>query len=107
MAKWFCDKANWQDLVNQITKGHWQKFFLMSTEISADASEITQLMKRNIDISVAFDEEIQDCLDWIKIKFQLISSEYNKASLRCFYMDFIFVFNDELSTDANWDKRYA
>lgn len=64
-------------------------------------------MKRNIDTSVAFDEEIQDCLDWIKIKYQLISSEYNKASIRCFYMDFIFVFNDELSADENWDKRYA
>jgi predicted NACHT family NTPase len=107
VAKWFVDRADWQGLVSHITRRYWQEVFLMSTQMSADASEITQLMKINIDRTVALDENIQDCLDWIKIKSQSISSEYKKVSLRCFYMDFIFVFNDELSADTNWDKRYA
>ncbi|WP_427157309.1 NACHT C-terminal helical domain 2-containing protein [Aliinostoc sp. HNIBRCY26] len=107
VAKWFVNKTAWVSLVKYITFQHWQEVFLMSTEMTTDASEIIKLMKMNIDRSVALDEEIQDCLDWINTKSQLIRSEYRYSSLRCFYMDVILVFNDEMSADISWDKRYT
>lgn len=107
VAKWFVNKTDWVSLVKYITFKHWQEVFLMSTEMTTDASEIIKLMKMNIDRSVALDEEIQGCLDWINTKSQLIRSEYRYSSLRCFYMDIILVFNDEMSADISWDKRYT
>ncbi|MBD0390555.1 MAG: hypothetical protein ICV54_29675, partial [Nostoc sp. C3-bin3] len=107
VAKWFVNKTAWVSLVKYVNFQRWREVFLMSTEIAADANEIIQLMKINIDRSVALDEEIQDCLDWIKIKSQLISSEYKHSSLRCFYMDIILAFNDKTSAEENSDKRYT
>ncbi|MEQ9237969.1 NACHT domain-containing protein [Coleofasciculus sp. E2-BRE-01] len=107
VAKWFVDRTAWASLVKHVTLQRWREVFLMSTEMAADASEIIQLMKINIDGSVALEEEIQDCLDWIKIKSQLSSGGYKQSSLRCFYMDIISVFNNEISTDITWDKRYS
>ncbi len=105
VAKWFVDRTAWASLVKYVIFQRWREVFLMSTEMANDASEIVQLMKINIDRSVALDEEIQDCLDWIKIKSQLISGGYKQSSLRCFYLDIISAFKDKISTDTTWDKK--
>ena len=99
VAKCFVANADWVSLANYITFQHWREVFLISTEITLDANELIQQMKMNTNRIIAFDPEIQNCINWIKMKSELVNSTYPEALLRCFYMDVIFVFNEELNTD--------
>jgi len=99
VAKWFVANADWVSLANYITFQHWREVFLISTEITLDANELIQQMKMNTNRIIAFDPEIQNCINWIKMKSELVNSTYPEALLRCFYMDVIFVLNEELNTD--------
>lgn len=103
----FFDSNNWINLTRNTTKSNWQEVFLMAMDIVPDASGLIQLMKENIDRSIEFNENIQNCLDWIKNKSQSIVSEYKAALIRCFYMDIIIVFNDRLTTIQGNEAIYV
>ncbi|MHC5733149.1 MAG: signal transduction protein, partial [Nostoc sp.] len=45
VAKWFCDKQNWQSLASQIRNKHWREVFLLATEMAKTIDKLLLLMK--------------------------------------------------------------
>lgn len=86
VAKWFCNQADWQFLVNQITTSHWREIFLLASEITTNPVLLLELMKIKIDTFLTDDEKIQDYLIWLSTKASSLKFSYSQTALRALCM---------------------
>jgi predicted NACHT family NTPase len=75
-----------EGLVSHMTDPHWREVFLLTTAMLLSADSLMQLMKQQIDASVAQDPYLQEFLLWSSQKAQTIPTQRNVASARAFYL---------------------
>jgi predicted NACHT family NTPase len=77
--------ANLQQLASHITEKRWHEVFLLATGMLRKADDLLRLMKQQIDILVASDENLLQFIRWISQKSQSVSAQYKPAAVRAFY----------------------
>ena len=85
VAKWFCEKNRWEDLINCLEHKNWREIFLMVFESLLDGNRLSKLMKIKTDKLVEDDEKIQSFLNWVNEKSKRVNLPYKKSSIRGFY----------------------
>ncbi|WP_059002296.1 NACHT domain-containing protein [Leptolyngbya sp. NIES-2104] len=87
VAKWFCDQANWQNLVKHLIKSPWKEVFLLTAEMLPNSNNFLHLMKVETDRIVGYSREIQQFLEWVNEKSQSVDVPYEYLIARAFYYD--------------------
>jgi predicted NACHT family NTPase len=77
--------GNLQQLASHITEKRWHEVFLLATGMLRKADDLLRLMKQQIDILVASDENLLQFIRWISQKSQSVSAQYKPAAVRAFY----------------------
>jgi predicted NACHT family NTPase len=113
-AKWFVEKANWQDLVNNhITEKNWREIFLLTVQmLLRDTDSMLQLMKKKVDRLVASDQKLQQFLTLINQKSLSVEPSDKLAAVRAFYLTLCFDLHSGSSLDVasnllGFDLAYA
>ncbi|MHC5897395.1 NACHT domain-containing protein [Nostoc sp.] len=86
VAKWFCDKQNWQSLASQIRNKHWREVFLLATEMAKTIDKLLLLMKKNIDLIANNNQKIHQFMNWLSQKQSSIKTFYKPSAVRAFYL---------------------
>jgi len=76
-----------QNLVSHIIEKRWREVFLLAVGMMRIADELLLLMKKKIDVLVAFDDKLQQFLAWINQKSLAVEVRYNLTAIRAFYFD--------------------
>jgi predicted NACHT family NTPase len=84
-AKWFCDRKDWQCIVNHITEKNWREVFLLAVVIMNPADELLLSIKNKIDVAVSSDRKLQHFLSWLKVKSLSVEVSYKPTIVRDFY----------------------
>ncbi|MBW4694700.1 MAG: NACHT domain-containing protein [Lyngbya sp. HA4199-MV5] len=96
-AKWFCDRTDWQNLIEYLWTSHWHEVFLMTSEMAEFADELLCKIKQEIDFFLHQDR-FQAFLSWVYEDTQAIESAYRPSVVRAFYFsDFDDDFSESLS----------
>ncbi|MGH2414764.1 MAG: NACHT domain-containing protein, partial [Microcystaceae cyanobacterium] len=83
------------DLINHLNEPRWHKVFLLTAGLLSDATDLLQLIKQHIDALVAFDQQLQEFLIWLKAKSLSVKAAYKGAAIRAFYLSLVLL--DELT----------
>src|SRR4028119_670967 len=120
VAKWFCDRGNWQSLVSHVTENYWKEVFYLVAEMLNKADELMQCIKFQIDQLIATNDQIQEYLTWVSDKADHVKINGDFIALiRAFYLSFyrdrVFLYihgyteyfnlSLALSLDSNFDYR--
>jgi predicted NACHT family NTPase len=74
-----------QEFVTHLSEKRWREVFLLTSEMLHNADELLQIMKQYIDNLVGENTKLQNFLNWVSEKFQVVSTSYHPASVRAFY----------------------
>jgi len=88
VAKWFCDRRNFQDLAKNIKIYQWREIFMLSTEMIANADSLFQLMKHQSDLLLKDDNKLQQFIIRINQRSRLVEVPYQDSAVRAFYLEF-------------------
>lgn len=83
-------EAGLQKLARRVTQPRWREVFLLSMGMLRNADYLLQLMKQQIDKSLADDPHLQNFLDWLSQKSRCIDVPYPSVQVRAFYLDLDF-----------------
>jgi len=72
-------------LVQNITNPRWKEVFYLTAEMLRRSDDLLLLMKARIDLMLAGDEKLQDFLDWVRQKTDLVQFSHEIAAVRAFY----------------------
>jgi predicted NACHT family NTPase len=86
-AKRFCDRADWNALVNHITEKHWREVFLLAVGMLSNADDLLKLMKEKVDGLVAEERNLQQLLVWVRQRSLSLEVPYKAAAVRAFYLN--------------------
>jgi len=86
VAKWFCDKQDWERLVIHVTEPQWREVLLLSAESKLNVDKYILLMKQKVDAILADDEKLQYILVWANHKSALTEKTCKPAAIRAFYL---------------------
>ena len=75
-----------EGLVSHISDPHWREVFLLTAAMLRSADSLVQLMKQQIDASVAQDPYLQEFLMWSSQKSQTLPTQRHVATTRAFYL---------------------
>ncbi len=103
-AQWFCNRADWQDLVKHITEEHWREVFLLTAGMMRNADELVQLMKQKIDALIAKDPTLQKFITWVHQKSVAVDGPYKLTGIRAFY--FVRAFTRALVRADAFDRGF-
>ncbi|NMG18448.1 NACHT domain-containing protein [Brasilonema bromeliae] len=87
VAKWFCERSNWNDLVNHIIEMNWREIFLLVVMMYEPVDVLLQLMKQKADHLVVDESKIQKFLFWIFQTSQIVDFPYKLEVIRAFYFE--------------------
>lgn len=79
-----------QKLAQRVTQPRWREVFLLSMGMLRNADYLLQLMKQQIDKSLADDPHLQNFLAWLSQKSRCIDVPYPSVQVRAFYLDLDF-----------------
>ncbi len=79
-----------QKLARRVTQPRWREVFLLSMGMLRNADYLLQLMKQQIDKSLADDPHLQNFLGWLSQKSRCIDVPYRAVQVRAFYLDLDF-----------------
>ncbi len=101
-ARRFVDSADLQNLVDYITKKYWLEVFLLASGMMQSADALLRSMKKKIDLFLAYNEKLQNFLNWVNQKSLIFKDIHKKIKARLFYISlnidfFINVDVDKLS----------
>ncbi|BAZ25512.1 putative signal transduction protein containing Nacht domain [Kalymmatonema gypsitolerans NIES-4073] len=85
VAKWYCDRANWQLLANHISEARYREIFLITTQLSPNRGQLLKIIKKEIDYVLGVDKELQNFLARVYAKSKSVSVPYHPAKIRAFY----------------------
>lgn len=85
-AYYYTQPRNWSALASHIMNPRWREVLLLSVEMLQSAEQLLKLMKQHIDQAVGQDAKLQRFLSWIQEKAASVSSTYNSAAIRAFYL---------------------
>jgi predicted NACHT family NTPase len=89
VAKWFCDRGNWQSLVSHVTENYWEEVFYLVAGMLNKADELMQCIKFQTDQLIATNDQIQEYLTWVSDKADHVKiNGYFIAVIRAFYLSF-------------------
>jgi predicted NACHT family NTPase/transcriptional regulator with XRE-family HTH domain len=83
----------------------WREVFLLTMEMSRDASNFLLEIKRDIDLQVA-NEKLQNFLQWVQEKSSLTSTRYKLPAVRAFYYNLVLSFDDGLARKLDPEFNY-
>ncbi len=86
-----------QELVSHLFDKRWREVFLLAVAMSPNAERLVLLMKNKIDYLMAKDDRLQQFLDWLHKKTNIINIQIKKEILRFFYFDLFYT--DEFGID--------
>jgi predicted NACHT family NTPase len=78
----------------------WREVFLLTMELSRDASRLILEIKRTIDSQLLADDddqEIQNFLQWVQEKSESVLTDYKPSAVRAFYYSLSLNFDYELA----------
>ena len=84
-------------LVQNITNRRWKEVFYLTAEMLRPSDDLLLLMKARIDLMLAGDEKLQDFLDWVRQKTDLVQFSHEIAAVRAFYYGISFSLSLSLS----------
>jgi len=89
VAQWFVQSPNndWENLAKNVCNSRWREVFLLIAEMANPVDELLTLMKHHIDELLIKDSELQELLQWVNEKAQLVKL-YKPAAIRAFYLSF-------------------
>ena len=101
-ARRFVDSADLQNLVDYITEKYWLEVFLLASGMMQPADALLCGMKKKIDLFLAYNEKLQNFLDWTSQKSLIFKDIHRKFKARLFYISlnidfFINIEVDKLS----------
>jgi hypothetical protein len=120
VAKWFCDRGNWQSLVSHVTENYWEEVFYLVAGMLNKADELMQCIKFQAAQLIATNDQIQEYLTWVSDKADHVKNNGDFIALiRAFYLSFsrdrVFLFTHgyteslnlglALCLDRNFDYR--
>jgi NACHT domain/Pentapeptide repeats (8 copies) len=102
-ARWFKEKSpgGIDELISYINCIQWREVFLLTVGMLNNADELLLGMKKEIDLLLAQDEDLQGFLDWVMEKSCSIGSNYKPAAVRACYLTF------DIDRDFVLDRKYA
>ncbi len=74
-----------EGLVSHIREPRWREIFLLTAAMLKSADSLMQLMKQEIDLSVAQDPKLQEFLTWANQKSLDVPAPPKLAAIRAFY----------------------
>lgn len=74
-----------QSLASHIPEKRWREVFLLAVGMLPSADRLLQLMKQQIDIFVAANKKLRQCLKWVSQKYYSVQVRYKPAAVRAFY----------------------
>ncbi|WP_414581673.1 NACHT domain-containing protein [Scytonema sp. PCC 10023] len=89
VAKWFCDRARWQELAINVTQTKWREVFLLVSQSQLELDSLLRMMKKQIDLVLIEDKNLQEFLEWIRLKSNLVKAPYKLAAIRAFYFTLV------------------
>ncbi|MEG4443212.1 NACHT domain-containing protein [Microcoleus sp. AT9_B5] len=78
-----------EKLVIHITKKRWREVFFLAVEMLPKANDLLLLMKQQVDVLVADDEQLQQFLMWVNQKSISVDFPYKPAAVRFFYFSLL------------------
>jgi predicted NACHT family NTPase len=98
-AKRFVDSENLQNLVDYITEKYWREVFFLASEMMQPADALLCGMKKKIDLLLAYNEKLQNFLDWAYQKSLLFKDIQIKFKARLFYISLNLDFFIDIEVD--------
>ncbi len=92
VAKWFCDRTDWQSLANYIAESHWLEVFLLVFESGKNVNHLLFLIEEAVNCLIKVDEKFDQILNWIYKKSINTHASYSPLAIRAFYLGSIYNF---------------
>lgn len=98
------------DLFEMLTRNfsnpQWREVFLLTMELLRNASDLVLEIKKYIDMQVAYDQKLQDFLQWVEEKSISVSTPYKPSVVRAFYYSLLLSFDYKLAWNMNSSFDY-
>lgn len=75
-----------QKLVTRTTEKRWREIFFLTVGMLRNANYLLQLMKQQVDLIVAGEQQLQEFLAWANHKSQTVIVPYKPGAVRAFYI---------------------
>jgi predicted NACHT family NTPase len=98
-ARRFVDSADLQNLVDYITDKYWLEVFLLASGMMQPADALLCGMKKKIDLFLAYNEKLQNFLDWTNQKSLIFKDIHRKFKARLFYISLNIDFFIDIEVD--------
>jgi predicted NACHT family NTPase len=82
-----------KQLVSRVSDRKWRDIFLMVVSMMRNADYFLLLMKQQIDRIVAVDPKLQQFLEWLDQKSQMVGAGHDTAVVRAYYFDRVLELN--------------
>ncbi|MEG4941109.1 NACHT domain-containing NTPase [Microcoleus sp. F4-D5] len=80
---------SFKKLVIHITDKRWREVFFLAVGMLQKADDLLLLMKQQVDVLVADDEQLQQFLKWVNKKSLSVDFPYKPAAVRFFYFSLL------------------
>ena len=105
MAKWFCDRENWQDLAKHMSDFYWKQVLLLGCEIGSKSVDILIYhMKQEIDTFLYLGGKFQQFLKWVRKKAGQFKSPIKQAMARTFYLCWTTTFESCIKNPRRYNE---
>lgn len=115
VAKWFCDKKDWERLLIRSTEKSWRETFILVFSLLKNVDSLSIAMKLWIDKLIMIDEEINMFLKWVEQKANSVinnDKKYKLVAIKAILIAFIHDLEEEASKhlftslDSNLNSEY-
>ena len=95
VAKWFCDRADWENLSHYSIESRWTEVFLLSIEQAPniDSSHLLRLMKhqlcRWVQEEIGSETYLRIFLNWVNHKSSSLAGLHKSVAIRAFYFELV------------------
>ncbi|MBD2343638.1 NACHT C-terminal helical domain 2-containing protein [Anabaena subtropica] len=89
VAKWFCDKQDWERLVIRSADKSWREIFLIIFSLLKSADSLSLAMKFWIDQLTEIDKGISLFLIWLEKKVKSIKKSYKLTAIKALFIALI------------------
>jgi predicted NACHT family NTPase len=93
-------------LTRNFSNPKWREVFLLTMELLRNASDLVLEIKRDIDAQLAYDQKLQDFLQWVEEKSSSVSTHYKPSVVRAFYYSLLLSFGYDLAWKIDSDFDY-
>ena len=79
----------WEKLASHLTEKRWREVLLLAVGMLRKADDLLLLMKQQVDVLVADDEQLQQFLLWVNQKSISVDFPYKPVAVRFFYFSLL------------------